>query len=146
MIKLHLNAKEKSMKDTTTFIQLLQTRAKNSNKGITYISGDKEEVYEAYTELYQHSLKVLYQLQAKGLKPGDELILQIEDNQTFLWFFWGAILGGIVPVPISIGNNNEHRMKLLKVWDVLLHPYMVTEKRLLITFVNMRKKLVWIKK
>ncbi|MEK3902760.1 amino acid adenylation domain-containing protein [Paenibacillus sp. FSL R7-0179] len=117
------------MKDTTTFIQLLQTRAKNSNKGITYISGDKEEVYEAYTELYQHSLKVLYQLQAKGLKPGDELILQIEDNQTFLWFFWGAILGGIVPVPISIGNNNEHRMKLLKVWDVLLHPYMVTEKK-----------------
>ncbi|MBA9085511.1 amino acid adenylation domain-containing protein/non-ribosomal peptide synthase protein (TIGR01720 family) [Fontibacillus solani] len=117
------------MKEVSTLIELLQNRAQFGNKGVTFISGDKDELYEPYGELYQQALKVLHHLQAKGIKPGDELILQIEDNRNFMHVFWGAILGGIVPVPVSIGNNEEHRMKLLKIWNILSNPCMVTERK-----------------
>jgi acyl-CoA synthetase (AMP-forming)/AMP-acid ligase II/acyl carrier protein len=53
-----------------------------------------------------HSSKcVLSGLRGKGLKPGNKVILQLEDPALFLSAFWGSILGGYVPVPLPIPNG-----------------------------------------
>jgi iturin family lipopeptide synthetase A len=69
-------------------------------------------------------------LQKKGLKPGDELVFQIKDNDlySFVTTFWGCILGGIIAVPVTVGSNDEQRKKLFKIWDTLNNPYMITDR------------------
>lgn len=96
------------------------------NVGVTFIGGSGQEDFLSYNNLYVAALKVLSVLQDSGLKPRDELIFQVNDNKAFIQIFWGCILGGIIPVPLSVGRNHDHRHKLFKVIPVLTNPYLVT--------------------
>ncbi|WP_051541258.1 hypothetical protein [Caldalkalibacillus mannanilyticus] len=64
--------------------------------GITFISSEQNEKYVSYQDLYHRALAVLHDLQAQGMKPKQELVFQIEDNETFIYVFWACILGGII--------------------------------------------------
>lgn len=119
------------MEQFQTLIEIIQDRASRDENGITFISGDKQEEYVSYCKLLEQASQVLYELQEKGIQPGDELIMQIDDNHTFVNVFWGCLLGGIVPVPVSIGNNDEHKMKLFKIWNTLSRPYMIADDKVL---------------
>ncbi|WP_283657918.1 AMP-binding protein [Paenibacillus sp. RC343] len=119
------------MEQFQTLIEIIQDRASRDENGITFISGDKQEEYVSYSKLLEQASQVLHALQEKGIQPGDELIIQIDDNHTFVNVFWGCLLGGIVPVPVSIGNNDEHKMKLFKIWNTLSRPYMVADDKVL---------------
>ncbi|TKH36336.1 non-ribosomal peptide synthetase [Paenibacillus polymyxa] len=119
------------MEQFQTLVEIIQDRASRDENGIIFISGDKQEEYVSYRELLEQALQVLYELQEQGVKPGDELIIQIDDNHNFLNVFWGCLIGGIVPVPVSIGNNDEHKMKLFKIWNTLSRPYMVADDKVL---------------
>ncbi|MEC0210153.1 amino acid adenylation domain-containing protein [Paenibacillus ehimensis] len=114
-----------------TLVDVLQDRGRLAARGITYISGDRHEEYESYGALFDRALCVLHELQSSGMKPGDELLMQIDDNRTFLGVFWGCLLGGIVPVPVTVGNNDEHRMKLFKIWRTLNRPYLMSDAKAL---------------
>jgi|GEM_PF-397272 len=114
-----------------TLIDVLQDRSKLATSGITYISGDREEEYESYGTLFDRALCVLHELQSSGMKPGDELLMQIDDNRTFLSVFWGCLLGGFIPVPVTVGNNDEHKMKLFKIWGTLNRPYLMSDAKAL---------------
>ncbi|MET3210040.1 UNVERIFIED_CONTAM: iturin family lipopeptide synthetase A [Paenibacillus sp. PvR008] len=119
------------MEQFQTLIEIIQDRASRDENGITFISGDKQEEYVSYSKLLEQASQVLHELQEKGIQPGDELIMQIDDNHTFVNVFWGCLLGGIVPVPVSIGNNDEHKMKLFKIWNTLSRPYMIADDKVL---------------
>ncbi|WP_415524664.1 hypothetical protein [Clostridium sp.] len=56
------------------------------NKGIVFIN-NKEDKFVTYNELYNKALKALKGLQNKGIKKGSELILLIDDNESFLVLF-----------------------------------------------------------
>ncbi len=112
-----------------TLTDVMKERSKEAKKGITFIDGDDQEVRLSYQAFYGEALRFLGALQGKGVKPRQEVIFQIEDNRSFLIAFWASILGGMIPVPISVGNNEEHKMKVLKIWNILSDPYMIgTEK------------------
>ncbi|MCK4261085.1 MAG: AMP-binding protein, partial [Halanaerobiales bacterium] len=100
--------------------------AELTGKGIRFIHSTSKEDYLTYEELYDNSLNLLYHLQLKGIKPGQELVFQIDDNQDFIQCFWACLLGGIIPIPISIGNNDEHKRKLVQIWKVLNNQYLIT--------------------
>ncbi|MCR8843450.1 amino acid adenylation domain-containing protein [Paenibacillus sp. SC116] len=117
------------MERDITLSRLLINRAEQGKQGITYITGDQNEQVESYAQLLQRALASLHFFQSKGIKQGDELIIQIEDNPIFLSVFWGALLGGIIPVPVSVGGNQEHRMKLFKIFSTLLNPYMIANAK-----------------
>ncbi|WP_068774945.1 non-ribosomal peptide synthetase [Paenibacillus sp. FJAT-26967] len=119
------------MEQFQTLIEIIQDRAQRDRNGITFITGDKQEEYVSYGNLLEHASKVLYQLQENGIQAGDELLMQIDDNHTFLTVFWACLLGGIVPVPVSIGNNDEHKMKLFRIWSTLSRPSMVADDKVL---------------
>jgi fatty-acyl-CoA synthase len=116
------------MTEATNLVELLKTRAMEYERGITFIKGEKEEDSISYADLYQDALQLLHDLQAKNLQPGDEVIFQVEDNRKFITAFWACILGGLIPVPLTIGNNDEHRLKFFSVWKILYRPYLITDK------------------
>lgn len=111
-----------------TLFDCLCSRRSLTNRGITFIQSDAVEVFLSYAELYDRARGVLYDLQRHGLKKGDELVFQVEDSEPFLCLFWACILGGIVPVPSSVGNNEEHKRKLFKIWGVLSSPYLISDR------------------
>ncbi|MBW8687224.1 non-ribosomal peptide synthetase [Chitinophaga rhizophila] len=104
--------------------EILLEKKHVAHKGITFIESGQHEHFVSYQELFEQALSSLYYLQQKGLAPGHELVLQIEDNSTFLTVFWACLLGGIIPVPLTVGQNDEHRQKLFNVWGVLHHPFL----------------------
>lgn len=112
-----------------SLVELLLNNRTLSGKGMKLVRSRQEERFVSYEELYDRALKVLYRLQFSGLAQGDELILQIDDEEHFLYIFWACIAGGIIPVPVSTGGNDEHRLKLYKIHENLANPYLAIEQR-----------------
>jgi polyketide synthase PksJ len=79
--------------------ELIKDRINSHGKGICFIGGEKTERFITYKELYQKALLALKGLQASGVKPGCELVLQIDDSESFTYMFWACMLGGIIAVP-----------------------------------------------
>lgn len=105
---------------------ILQERKEITEKGLRFIEGNDTEYFLSYNDLYRRALEVLWCLQDAGIEPKNELIFQIEDNETFVVIFWACILGGIIPVPLSVGRNYDHRQKIFNVWKILNDPFIVT--------------------
>jgi acyl transferase domain-containing protein/acyl-CoA synthetase (AMP-forming)/AMP-acid ligase II/acyl carrier protein/NADP-dependent 3-hydroxy acid dehydrogenase YdfG len=110
-----------------TLVDLIKGSAQNSDNGYVFISGEKDEEFISYREVYHFSLGMLGNLQKGGLKKGDELVFQIEDNKSFIVVFWACILGGIIPVPVIVGNTNEHKLTLLQIWDFMNNPSLICD-------------------
>ncbi len=111
-----------------TLLNVIQKKkACEENKGITFVKSKEKEKYVSYKELLMTSSKILGFLQSKGITYKDEIVFQLKDNEDFINVFWAGILGGIIPVPISSGNNDEHRLKFFKVWERLNNPYLVCD-------------------
>lgn len=108
----------------TNLVEILNIAA-NTDRGITFVSGKGNEKFLCYCDLLQQALQVLELLRSKGIKPGDELIMQIDDNETFLSVFWACVIGQIIPVPVSVGYNAEHKRKIINIWSLLRSPYMI---------------------
>lgn len=108
-----------------TLTSVITDRQCLRDKGITFIESGQNSQFLSYEELYRSALHVLSYLQQSGLQPKDELVFQIEDNKTFVIAFWACILGGIIPVPVSVGHNDEHKQKLFNIWGVLNNPYLI---------------------
>ncbi len=108
-----------------TLSQLIRSK-KSPDVGIRFIEGADKEFFFTYEQVCKKSLHYLGFLQSRGLKQGDELVFQLDDNQTFVFAFWGCIMGGIIPVPISVGVSDEQKRKLFNVWKYLKNPHLLT--------------------
>ncbi|HYR65053.1 MAG TPA: benzoate-CoA ligase family protein, partial [Reyranella sp.] len=53
----------------------------------------------SYAELAERVNRAGNALLARGLEPGDRLLMVVKDCPAFFYLFWGAIKAGIVPVP-----------------------------------------------
>ena len=114
------------MSSFTTLIEALEQHS-TDERSLTYIEGKESETTITFKQLHQRALGMLHHYQALGLKPGDELIIFLRNNETFLDAFWGAIFGGIIPVPVAVGISDEHRSKLYKIYNKLQRPYIFTD-------------------
>jgi polyketide synthase PksJ len=98
-------------------------------QGITFIESENDEDFLSYKELYQKAASVLDNLQQAGLKPGDEMLFQVKGSRDFLVLFWACLLGKIIPVPLTLANNEEYGLKVINVWKILKNPYLATFKK-----------------
>jgi acyl-CoA synthetase (AMP-forming)/AMP-acid ligase II/aryl carrier-like protein len=114
----------------TTLNQLMAANA-GAARGITYHAGEGQSRRVTYGELRQRAGAMLHHLQRLGAKPGDKLILLLNNNEQFIDMFWGAVLGGIVPVPVAVGISDEHRHKVLRIARKLGQPYIFTDRKTL---------------
>jgi len=115
------------MSSFTTLIEALEQHS-TDERSLTYIEGKETESTITFKQLHQRALGMLHHFQQQGLKPGDELIIFLRNNETFLDVFWGAIFGGIIPVPVAVGISDEHRSKLYKIYNKLQRPFIFTDK------------------
>ena len=89
------------------------------DREVTFIEGEHEQRALSFRRLRQRAVGALGELQRRGLASGDTMILYLADNERFVEMFWACLLGGIVPVPLSPGANDEHWRKLLRVFAQL---------------------------
>jgi acyl-CoA synthetase (AMP-forming)/AMP-acid ligase II/acyl carrier protein len=116
------------MSTPTTLTELIESNRKVA-RSITYLEGEQNGRDVSFGDLYTRALGILYHLQKLGAKRGDRLILFLADNEPFIDAFWGAVLGGIIPVPVALGISAEHRHKLLRIARKLGNPFLYTDRR-----------------
>ncbi|MCM3133480.1 non-ribosomal peptide synthetase [Paenibacillus polysaccharolyticus] len=110
--------------------QLFNSLGSVTDRGITFLNGSKDENVVSYEALLKSAKLRLGELQAFGIRPGSELIFQLNSEQEFIVTFWACTLGKIIPVPITVGGNQEQRMKLYNVWNTLNHPFIAADQDL----------------
>jgi acyl-CoA synthetase (AMP-forming)/AMP-acid ligase II/acyl carrier protein len=118
------------MSRAETLTELIESNRK-VDRALVYIEGEKEERSVTYGQLYERALGILFHLQKLGARPGDKLIIFLNNNEQFLDAYWAGILGGIVPVPVAIGISDEHRHKLLRIARKLGKPFLYTDRKTL---------------
>lgn len=113
-----------------TLTEMLKERA-GSDRAVRFIDGESRERAVPFAELIDRAHVFLHALQSRGMVPGDELVIFTNHNERFLVAFWGAILGGIVPVPVAVGISDEHRMKLFRILRKLRRASVYSEPELI---------------
>ena len=114
----------KEIPDYKTLTEVLTDKA-SSQKGITHVAGEAHQTYISYADQLKRGLGLLHHLQKRGMQPGSFLILIPDSPVQFVDAFWAGLLGGIVPVPLSYGISDEHRWKLLRVFELLDDAYVI---------------------
>ncbi len=114
----------KEILEYNTLTEVLLDKA-HSQKGLTHVAGEDNQTYIAYSDQLKRGLGLLHHLQEKGMRPGSFLILIPDSPVQFVDAFWAGVLGGIVPVPLSYGISDEHRWKLLRVFELLDDAYVI---------------------
>lgn len=109
-----------------SLVEVAEHFRNEENKGVHFIHEDDEE-FITYAQLYKKSLSALYALQAQGIQRGDELLFQIEDNKKFVIGFWACILGGIIPIPVTVAANESGCMKVCTIWKKLKTSWLITD-------------------
>ncbi len=115
------------MSNFNTLIEALEQHS-TDERSLTFIEGKDTETGITFKQLHQRALGMLYHFQKQGLKAGDELIIYLRNNEKFLDAFWGAIFGGIIPVPVAVGISDEHRSKMYKIYNKLQRPFIYTDE------------------
>jgi polyketide synthase PksJ len=110
-----------------TFVDVIQDKCETNN-GIIFIDSIDNDRFISYPELYRRALRVLYNLQQSGIKPGCKLVFQIGNNFDFISVFWACIMGHIIPVPVATAFIERFRFKLFNIWKILDNPYLIISK------------------
>ncbi|NEQ66096.1 MAG: AMP-binding protein [Symploca sp. SIO2D2] len=112
----------------TTFTEVLRRITPDRGK-VILLAADGRENIQTYATLKERATRILGGLRDFGLQPGNPIILQVE-RPDFISAFWSCILGGFLPVPISIApdyeQSNQVLTKLYDVWNLLNHPPILT--------------------
>jgi acyl-CoA synthetase (AMP-forming)/AMP-acid ligase II/NAD(P)-dependent dehydrogenase (short-subunit alcohol dehydrogenase family) len=114
---------------TTLPQALLRATRQNPESRLISILPDGSELVWTYQQLLTEAQRVLSGLRRLGVQPQERVILQVEWCQEFLPVLWGCLLGGIVPVPVSIAPTYEQPSstsnRLHHAWQMLGQPIVV---------------------
>nr|WP_237175720.1 non-ribosomal peptide synthetase [Paenibacillus xylanexedens] len=107
-----------------------RVKERTDNHGILYVNEEGHEHYRSYDELVGEADRMLSGLRGLGLKAGDKVILQFDRQVDFVTVFWGCIIGGIVPIPMTTSKDYREKSNeanaLHSVWEMLDNPIILT--------------------
>lgn len=95
----------------------------------------KAEEYNEFTyaQLRVKARRIASKLIEFGVEKGDQIIFQIKDMETFIYFFWGCLYVGAQPVPLSVttrqNEKEESYVKLKNVFRILNQPRIIVENQ-----------------
>lgn len=106
-------------------------RAAAAGRGIVHVKADGSEIYQSYADLLAAGERVLGALRARGLEPGNKVIVEVQDSALFLSVFWGCMLGGFLPAPMhtpaSFEPDSNQMRKTKNVWQLLDEPLLICD-------------------
>jgi acyl-CoA synthetase (AMP-forming)/AMP-acid ligase II/NAD(P)-dependent dehydrogenase (short-subunit alcohol dehydrogenase family) len=113
---------------------LRRAAADGAGRGVTYVLTDGATVTETYAGLLARAQRVLRGLRDAGVRPGESVLLQLDDARGFVGAFWACVLGGFLPAPVGVARDHSVEdaatRKLASAWRLLGRPLVVTESRL----------------
>jgi polyketide synthase PksJ len=113
---------------------LLRCAHRHGEKLIIHIGPDGAEARQTYAALWDEAVRITGGLRQRGLPAGSAIMLQCDGSANFLPAFWGAVLGGFVPVPAGVpatGDPASHAVrKFRNAWQFLEKPLVITCERL----------------
>jgi acyl-CoA synthetase (AMP-forming)/AMP-acid ligase II/acyl carrier protein len=112
----------------TTLVEILENNS-GVDRSVCYIEGENAERRVTFAEIRARALGILHHLQERGAGRGDRMILFLGNNEQFLDGFWAAVCGGIIPVPLSVGISDDHRLKVLRVARKLENAWLYTDAK-----------------
>jgi acyl-CoA synthetase (AMP-forming)/AMP-acid ligase II/NADP-dependent 3-hydroxy acid dehydrogenase YdfG/acyl carrier protein len=119
---------------------LVRAAAAWPERGVTLIGDAEAPVHLSYPELLSRARSVLAGLRARGLRPRDRIILQLELLGDHLISFWACVLGGIIPItvarPATYDRKSSVLSKLWNTWELLERPPILSSARLLPLLAN----------
>jgi acyl-CoA synthetase (AMP-forming)/AMP-acid ligase II/acyl carrier protein len=110
---------------------LARASRQRPSRGITYVHRDGSESVTSYAELWTAAQRVAAGLARAGLGPGDVALLTLDDERDLLTALWGALLAGVVAVPLRLAGAPQSRVqtaRLLGCWERLERPPVVTSR------------------
>ncbi|KIL19230.1 Malonyl CoA-acyl carrier protein transacylase [Bacillus pumilus] len=111
---------------------LIRSAFMSPDRGVTYIKEGGRTLTQTYPELLTNAERVLSGLRKAGLTNGDQVLLQLKDHHDFITVFWGCILGGIIPTPVSVppvyDEMNQGVNKLKGVFQLQNEPFIITNE------------------
>ncbi|HZI11252.1 MAG TPA: amino acid adenylation domain-containing protein, partial [Myxococcus sp.] len=120
-------------------------RAAAGPRGILHVLPDGSQVHQPYAALLDEARRVLSGLRARGLGPGDRVILQAGSSPDYVRALWGCLLGGITPVTVAVAPSfepsNRVVRKLAGVWELLGRPPVVASGSLMAPLSGLRDSL-----
>ncbi|MHC5564837.1 amino acid adenylation domain-containing protein [Bacillus spizizenii] len=114
-----------------TLVDVIRERSNISDRGIRFIESDKIETFVSYRQLFDEAQGFLGYLQHIGIQPKQEIVFQIQENKSFVVAFWACLLGGMIPVPVSIGEDDDHKLKVWRIWNILNNPFLIASETVL---------------
>lgn len=118
------------METRYTLVDALKTAAKksvNSNKGIIFYDNSGEKKL-SYMDLMNESLRIAGGLINTCVAKDSYVVLQLKDPELFIKGFWGAILCGFIPVPLTVDDKKGLDVeKLTNITDCIGHYIILTE-------------------
>ena len=112
----------------TTLPELLQSQYATT-RSVHFHQGDGSVESLTYQALLSEACQLNAHLHNAGAQPNDFMLMFLTDNRAFLRGFWGAVVGGVIPVPLAVGIADEHRFKLLRIAKKLANPWLYTDRR-----------------
>jgi len=117
-----------------TLITRFQQIANNDSAQIVFHDYQEPNISLSYAQLYQKSEGMLAALQQDGLKAGDTVLLVLSNPAELVPLFWACMLGGIIPVPLSILSliniKSADIKRLLHIQQQLQSHLMVVDDRM----------------
>ncbi len=84
-----------------TLAEAVRSLADKTDRGYVFVRPDGTERFCSFREVGIEADRRAADFHARGLKKGDRLAICVPDPDEFVLSFVGAVMGGIVPVPIS---------------------------------------------
>jgi acyl-CoA synthetase (AMP-forming)/AMP-acid ligase II/NADP-dependent 3-hydroxy acid dehydrogenase YdfG len=84
---------------------LVSAARRHPDEGLTFVRHAEPDLVLTYPQLLLRAQRVLAGLRKRGLRSGDKILFQLDDNRDFIVAFWGAVLGGFVPVPLAVAPS-----------------------------------------
>jgi iturin family lipopeptide synthetase A len=109
-----VNKSIQNIKNDCTLINIIFEAGETKDNYLNFIDS-KGKYTISYNAFLNEVLSLLGHLQEMGAVKGEKVILQFENNQDFVHLFWACILGGMIPVPLSCGNNDQTILKIKNV-------------------------------
>lgn len=102
------------MEETKDLVDALLQLALTSKK-ILLVDAQGRKTEVSYKQLWNRSFYLQTVLKEKyHLKKGSKVMILCQDNEMFLYAFWGSILGGFLSVPIDATQRNKAQLEFRK--------------------------------
>lgn len=135
-----------SITNTDNLAEMIISAVKQAPKQtITYVGSDLMQTM-SYQSTLDDAKKILANLQAAGLKSGDNVVLALEKHSDNIPLLWACVLGGFVPCPITIkvSDTNLWNNTLKHISYLLDNPTFIIDKKMINGLLFRIKLYMWI--